>query len=88
MTIGQQLERHQVNTSSDANMYVTTLIIDQVTTADAGKFTFMAKNDLGEVNVTVSLVVKGTFRLINFWCWSSGHVSHSLSLCHDACDVM
>ena len=88
VTIEPQLERHQVSTSSDANMYVTTLTIDNVTTTDAGKFTFMAKNDLGEVNVTVSLVVKGTFRLIKFWCWYSRHVSPSLSMCHDACDVM
>ena len=80
VTIEQQLERHQVNTSSDANMYVTTLTIDNVTTADAGKFTFMAKNDLGEVNVTVSLVVKGTLWLLKFWCWYSGHVSPSLSI--------
>ena len=59
MTIVPEAGRCDVETTQDEHVYVTTLTLHQVTMTDAGKFTFLAKNDLGEVKVTVSLVVRG-----------------------------
>ena len=58
----EQTERVTVEIRRDVTTYRTCLTVRDVTLADAGEYQIVARNDYGESNVKVSLVVKGERR--------------------------
>ena len=59
MTISPEANRFTVDTHLDLDTYVTTLTVRDVELADAGKYKIVAKNEVGEVTMVVSMLVKG-----------------------------
>ena len=49
----------KVETVVEGNMTLTTLVIDRVSTSDAGRFQIVAENEFGVVDSIISLIVKG-----------------------------
>jgi hypothetical protein len=59
VTISPEANRFTVDTQQTVDAYITLLTIRDVEVSDAGKYKIVAKNEVGEVTMTVSLIVKG-----------------------------
>ena len=57
--IENQEGRYEVDLTQKDQTYVTQLTVHDVTPEDAGSYRVVAANDFGELNMSVSLIVKG-----------------------------